>query len=98
MALSIPSSGDRADRARRRAPRHAPHLPDRPGRPPRAAGCRPDRASGTITPSQALAEIGRLGNVGIDHVIIGMPADPATFELLATEVVPLSAALPATDR
>ncbi len=48
-----------------------------------------DGRDGSLTPTAAVERLGRLGELGIDHHLIGMPAnDPAAFELLASEVAP----------
>ena len=54
---------------------------------------------GSITPAAAIERIGRLDVLGIDHHLIGMPAnDPAAFELLAADVVPEAAKLRVAGR
>ena len=55
--------------------------------------------NGRITPTEAIERLGRLAELGIDHHLVGMPADdPAAFELLATEVVPLADKLAVAGR
>ena len=39
-----------------------------------------------------------LGELGIDEVMIRYPDDPATFEMLATELIPMVETIPVTGR
>ncbi|HEY4383077.1 MAG TPA: LLM class F420-dependent oxidoreductase, partial [Ktedonobacteraceae bacterium] len=53
--------------------------------------------SGHLDPA-ALDYISALGELGIDEVMVRAPADPATFDLLATELIPTVAKIPVAGR
>ncbi len=59
-----------------------------------------DGRDGSLTPAAAVERFAQLGELGIDHAIFNMPnvADPAVFDLLATEVIPEVAKLPVAGR
>lgn len=59
-----------------------------------------DGRDGTMSPQQAVDRLGQLADLGIEHVMVKIPnaADPATFDLLATEVVPKVAELRSAGR
>src|SRR2546421_3652849 len=45
-----------------------------------------------------LEYISALGELGVDEVMVRVPADPATFDLLATELIPLVEHIPVAGR
>ena len=48
-----------------------------------------DGRDGTLTPTAAVDRLGKLAELGVDHHLVGMPANnPAAFELFVTEVAP----------
>jgi len=53
--------------------------------------------NGHLDPA-ALDYIGALGELGIDEVMVRAPADPATFDLLATELIPIVEKIPVAGR
>jgi F420-dependent oxidoreductase-like protein len=67
----------------------------------KTAALRLSRAGGerSVTPDAAIDQLGRLAELGIDHAIFSLPADdPATFESLATDIVPEAAKLVVAGR
>ena len=46
----------------------------------------------------ALNALNALGEIGIDEVMIRYPDDPATFDLLATELIPMVEKIPVAGR
>ena len=47
---------------------------------------------------EALNYLSSLGELGVDEVMVRFPADPATFDLLATELVPFVQKIPVAGR
>lgn len=57
----------------------------------------PIARDGRLDP-EALDYIRSLGELGVDEVMVRFPADPATFDLLATELIPLVEKIPVAGR
>ncbi len=59
-----------------------------------------DGRDGTMTPAQAVDRVGPLAELGFDQVMVKVPnlADVATFDLFATEIIPVLAKLPVAGR
>jgi F420-dependent oxidoreductase-like protein len=60
-----------------------------------------DGANGTTTPAAAIAQLGALGELGFDHIILGLGnqvTDPQVFDLLATDVIPQATGLAVVGR
>lgn len=53
--------------------------------------------NGHLNP-EALDALRALAALGIDEVMVGAPADPATFDLLATELLPMAEKIPVAGR
>ena len=47
---------------------------------------------------EALNYLSALGEFGVDEVMVRFPADPATFDLLATELLPFVNKIPVAGR